>query len=48
MIIDYKGKIIGERGNSPIIEAELSPSELARFREKFPAWRDADSFTLNI
>lgn len=47
-IIDYKGKIIGERGLSPIIEADLSPAELARFRDKFPAWRDADEFSLNI
>ena len=47
LIIDYKGKIIGERGTSPVIEADLSPADLARFREKFPAWRDADSFTLD-
>lgn len=46
-VIDFKGKIIGERATSPVIEADLSPGELARFREKFPAWRDADSFTLN-
>lgn len=47
-IIDYKGKIIGQRGTSPIIEADLSPADLSRFREKFPAWRDADSFSINI
>lgn len=47
-IIDYKGKIIGQRGTSPIIEADLSPADLARFREKFPAWRDADNFSLEI
>ena len=47
-IIDYKGKIIGERSTSPIIEADLSPADLARFREKFPAWRDADEFSLKI
>ena len=47
-IIDYKGKIIGERSTSPIIEADLSPADLARFREKFPAWRDADEFSINI
>lgn len=46
MIIDFKGKIIGERSTSPIIEADLSPADLARFREKFPAWQDADSFVL--
>ena len=47
-IIDYKGKIIGQRGTSPIIEADLSPADLARFREKFPAWHDADNFSLEI
>ena len=46
VIIDFKGKIIGERSTSPIIEADLSPADLARFREKFPAWQDADSFVL--
>ena len=48
LIIDYKGKIIGQRATSPVIEADLSPAELARFRDKFPAWRDADSFNLYI
>ena len=48
LIIDYKGKIIAQRNTSSIIEAELSPTELARFREKFPAWRDADKFTLYL
>ena len=48
MIIDYKGKIIGERSTSPIIEADLSPADLARFREKFPVWRDADDFSLKL
>lgn len=48
LIIDYKGKIIGERGTSPVIEAELSPTDLARFREKFPAYHDADDFTLKL
>ena len=47
-IIDYKGKIIGQRGTSPIIEADLSPADLSRFREKFPAWRDADNFSMEI
>lgn len=48
LIIDFKGKIIGERGTSPIIEADLSPADLERFRTKFPAWRDADAFKLDI
>ena len=48
LIIDFKGKTIGERGISPIIEADLSPADLERFRTKFPAWRDADAFKLDI
>lgn len=43
--VDFKGRIIAQRMTSPIITAELSPALLAQFREKFPAWRDADSFT---
>ncbi len=48
MIIDFKGKPITERGSSPIIAADLSLPALARFREKFPAWADADPFTLEV
>lgn len=48
-IIDFKGKeIAGRAGDTPIITAELSPSLLSQFREKFPVWRDADQFTLKI
>ena len=45
-VIDFKGKIIGQRTDGAVIEAELRPDALLQFREKFPAWRDADSFTL--
>ena len=48
LVIDFKGKIMAQRMNSPLISAELSPAQLTQFREKFPAWRDADPFTLNI
>lgn len=47
LVIDFKGKIIAQRLTSPIISAELSPGQLARFREKFPAWQDADTFTMD-
>lgn len=47
-VIDFKGNILAERGTSPIIAADLSPAALQRFREKFPAWRDADDFSLKI
>ena len=45
-ILDFKGKLITERGTSPIIAADLSLPALSRFREKFPAWKDADNFSL--
>ena len=48
LVIDFKGKVIAQRMTSPVITADLSPAQLAQFREKFPAWRDADSFTLHI
>ena len=47
-IIDFKGKLITERATSPVIAADLSLPALARFREKFPAWHDADNFTINL
>jgi len=48
MVLDFKGKVIAQRMNSPVITADLSPAALTQFREKFPAWRDADPFTLTI
>lgn len=45
-VFDFKGKLITERGTGPILAADLSLPALARFREKFPAWRDADSFRI--
>lgn len=47
LVIDFKGKVIAQRGKSPLITAELSPADLERFREKFPAWRDADEFSIS-
>lgn len=44
--VDFKGKVIAQRMTSPIITAELNPATLAQFREKFPAWRDADAFRI--
>lgn len=46
IVVDFKGKVIAQRMTSPIITADLSPALLAQFREKFPAWRDADEFTI--
>ncbi len=46
LVVDFKGKVIAQRMTSPIITTELNPALLAQFREKFPAWRDADEFRL--
>ena len=45
--IDFKGKEIGvASADGKFIYATLSREKLDRFREKFPAWRDADKFRL--
>lgn len=45
--IDFKGKEIGVSAEgSPFVYATLSMEKLIRFREKFPAFRDADSFRI--
>lgn len=41
MAIDFKGKTISAE-TGPFLYASLSKEKLDRFREKFPAWRDAD------
>ncbi len=47
MIFDFKGKCLAQSSEqSPLAVADLSPSELEKFRAKFPAWRDADAFTM--
>lgn len=47
-VFDFKGKDITTAiENSPFLYACLSYDKLERFREKFPAWNDADNFSLN-
>ena len=53
LIIDYKGRQTGdfhpdnETGpGGGILHAALDLDGLRRFREKFPAWMDADTFLL--
>lgn len=47
MIIDFRGKEISCReDNSPIISTRLNGEKLISFREKFPAWKDMDSFSI--
>lgn len=56
-VIDFKGKDISVRDSNRKVEdiynqqhhliyATLDKEKLERFREKFPAWQDADSFQL--
>ncbi|WP_058912020.1 amidohydrolase [Entomohabitans teleogrylli] len=47
-IINPQGEIVAEAAphQATRLEAELSLSALREYREKFPAWRDADSFSL--
>lgn len=47
--IDFKGKDITVRpADSPILYATLSREKLDRFREKFPAFKDADRFSIDL
>jgi len=48
LVVDFRGKVIAQRMTGPIISTDLSPALLAQFREAFPAWKDADPFTLTI
>lgn len=46
MILDFKGKEISTPFESDFLYSSLSKEKLERFREKFPAFRDADTFSL--
>lgn len=57
MVIDFKGKSVAafaesadtesaEEREIPLLYATLDLEKLERFRNKFPAWRDADAFEL--
>jgi len=49
MIFDFKGNDISNtiKGSNTLIYATLSRQKLDNFRDKFPAWRDADKFRIN-
>lgn len=48
MAIDFKGKDITTKiDGKDFFYATLSKEKLDRFREKFPAWRDADQFMIH-
>lgn len=45
--IGFRGETLAEAGEGQrLLTARLDMDELRRFREKFPAWRDADDFDL--
>lgn len=49
MVVDFKGKDISVKvDNNDFLYASLSKSALDKFREKFPAWKDADEFIVKI
>jgi len=47
-VINPQGEIIttADAHQATRIDAELSMAVLREYREKFPAWRDADEFRL--
>ena len=48
LLVDFKGGLVLDlKAEDQILTAELSASELADFRAKFPAHLDADSFSLS-
>jgi predicted amidohydrolase len=47
LIADYLGTVIAGGGDKPAaVQASLSLDKLHRYRKKFPAWMDADTFRL--
>lgn len=59
LFVDYKGNKTGEerwlhnpfsseKNGIQIIKGEIDLEPLKKFREKFPAWNDADHFTITI
>lgn len=49
-VVDYFGNSIAETRNAcgtRFLSAVLSKENLLHFREKFPAWKDADTFTVD-
>lgn len=45
-VYDFKGKSVAVDGDGGLKYATLSRSRLDAFREKFPAWKDADPFRI--
>jgi predicted amidohydrolase len=48
MIVDYLATTLAKAGDTEAaVSAELSLDKLEHYRKKFPAWKDADSFSLS-
>ncbi len=49
MVIDAKGEIITStrKRSEEFVTVNLDLNKLSEFRNKFPAWKDADSFTID-
>lgn len=46
-VIDYRGEVVYNAGNRESVHTmSLSRSGLAEYRDTFPAWKDADPFTI--
>lgn len=48
LAIDFKGKGIGVMSANGLVYASLSLDNLEKFRTKFPAWKDADTFSIDL
>jgi predicted amidohydrolase len=47
LVADYLGNVVSDLGAAEqSVTVKLDGAALARYREKFPAWRDADAFRL--
>lgn len=47
--VGFRGETLTEAGaEETLLTADLDPEALHAFREKFPAWRDADRFELHV
>jgi predicted amidohydrolase len=48
VLVDYKGRVIleAEQKRESVLTVILNKEELQAFRNKFPVWKDADSFEL--
>lgn len=50
MAIDFKGAVVADvpQGEQGVAVIDLDGDKLQSFRTKFPTWRDADSFHINL